>query len=278
MFELIISSPYFYPDFLIRTNIEEIFDSFFNIYGRSPVTIEKQRLKRNIIIIDVLKKGGDFPQIFFKRSHSSPEISLKTDSPLLYVSKYIQQKRKLCPGFFALHAAAIHKGGETWVLLGNTNTGKTTFVMAMIAKGFQYVTDDCIIIDLHSQKIVPYYQPLKLRKGGVDILRQNYIPIPQLCHVYDSVFDRYIYHPQKPTIQELTVTKLFHLVRANHGFCDEQLNSFDSFQCLIESGLICRSISQDWISCASAFSKKGITRIKFCNFSDLLEYFLGTTC
>lgn len=277
MFEVFVTSPYFYPDFLIKTDSEEIFESFSSIYYSSFTSMENKHVPKGTHIIKILKKNKDFV-IFLENTSFTKNTTICTDSPFLYVSKYIQQKRKLCPDFFALHAAAIHKGGETWVLLGNTNTGKTTFVMAMIAKGFQYVTDDCIIIDLHSQKIVPYYQPLKLRKGGVDILRQNYIPIPQLCHVYDSVFDRYIYHPQKPVIRELTVTKLFHLVRANHGFCYEQLNSFDSFQCLIKSGLICQSVSQDWISCASAFSKKGITRIEFCNFSDLLEYFLGKTC
>ena len=105
-------------------------------------------------------------------------------------------------------------------------------------------------------------------------LIKNRIVVPRLCHIHDSVFDRYIYHPQNAVNQALPITELFQLTRVEHGFSVDRLNYLDSFQCLIKSGLICGSMSQEWILCASSFAKKGVIEVKFSNFSELIEYFL----
>lgn len=252
--------------------LKQILKKYMNHSIYDGFSTEVKVNRNGVQVIKILKENDTYRIILEDPTHCIIQ-SLKTSAPLLSVAKHLQRSRKLNPGYFAMHAAALYREGQTYVFLGKTNTGKTTFVMSLIANGYQYITDDCVVVDLDTRKIVPYYQPLKLRKGGIDVLIENDIHIPELRHVFDSIIDRYIYYPLNSIKEMLDVTDIFQLERIEDGFSHNTLGYIDSFQCLIKSGLVQQSVSQGWLTCASFFAKKRIVEIKFSNLAELINDF-----
>lgn len=63
-----------------------------------------------------------------------------------------------------LHAGAVrHPGGGVVLLPGRTGTGKTTFTLALVSRGWTYFSDDCAAIDPDTLEVRPVPCALHLR-------------------------------------------------------------------------------------------------------------------
>jgi hypothetical protein len=70
----------------------------------------------------------------------------------------------------AVHAAAVAKGGRVLLLPGDAGSGKTTLAAALIARGFEYLGDDTVVLENHDLRVRPIPFALAVKAGAWDLL------------------------------------------------------------------------------------------------------------
>jgi hypothetical protein len=74
------------------------------------------------------------------------------------------------PEYLHLHAAAAVQGGRAVVIAAARNTGKTTTVAHLVARGWRFVTDETVRLDDEANGIGGFPKPISIKPGGVDLL------------------------------------------------------------------------------------------------------------
>jgi hypothetical protein len=69
------------------------------------------------------------------------------------------------PAHVFLHAGVVAVGGTAIVVAGESHSGKTTLVRALLARGATYYSDEYAVIDAQGA-IEPYSKPLAVRVGA----------------------------------------------------------------------------------------------------------------
>ena len=64
---------------------------------------------------------------------------------------------------FLLHGGAVAKNGEGSLFLGESGSGKSSLTLAMLERGYQYYTDDLVIIDPKKAELSPFPKPFSLK-------------------------------------------------------------------------------------------------------------------
>jgi hypothetical protein len=71
---------------------------------------------------------------------------------------------ELAQGYLLIHAGAVvTPGGDAVLILGESGTGKTTLVAALVQDGYGYLSDEAAAIDLDSGLVHPWPRPLGFR-------------------------------------------------------------------------------------------------------------------
>jgi hypothetical protein len=73
----------------------------------------------------------------------------------------LQRARK---ELYFLHAAAISRNGNAWLLASASGGGKSTLTWALLHHGLGYLSDELAPIDLHRMRILPYPRALILKQ------------------------------------------------------------------------------------------------------------------
>lgn len=74
------------------------------------------------------------------------------------------------PTSLVLHAAAVTRNGMTIALPAASGSGKSTLVAALVRRGWSYVTDEALAIDLESWRARPYPKPISLGYDSFPLL------------------------------------------------------------------------------------------------------------
>lgn len=72
--------------------------------------------------------------------------------------------------YLLLHAAAAARDGRAVLLPAPMESGKTTFVAALVRAGLTYLTDEAVAIDRGTGRVVPYPKPLTVEAGSFSVL------------------------------------------------------------------------------------------------------------
>jgi hypothetical protein len=73
---------------------------------------------------------------------------------------------KTCADHVVVHAAAATRAGITVILPGGQEHGKTTTVGGLLRGGYDYVTDEAVVIDPDSRWINPFPKALSIDEGS----------------------------------------------------------------------------------------------------------------
>jgi hypothetical protein len=60
----------------------------------------------------------------------------------------------------AFHAAVVSRDGVTMVVPGGSGAGKTTLTVALLQRGWSYVSDEALALDWETAALVPYPRPM----------------------------------------------------------------------------------------------------------------------
>lgn len=83
------------------------------------------------------------------------------------------------PEHLHLHAAAATRAGRAVVIAAERNTGKTTTVAHLVARGWAFVTDETVRLSATTERITGFPKPLSVKPGGegrLDMFRRWMIP------------------------------------------------------------------------------------------------------
>lgn len=69
-------------------------------------------------------------------------------------------------GCLLLHAAAAERDGVVVVLPATQNSGKTTLCAGLLRRGYRYVTDEAVAIDIATGRIRPFPKALSIDAGS----------------------------------------------------------------------------------------------------------------
>jgi hypothetical protein len=69
-----------------------------------------------------------------------------------------------------VHAGAAEKGGRVVVVPGASGAGKSTVVSALVDRGWRYVTDEVVALDLKSKLVAPYPRAAKVELPAAVLL------------------------------------------------------------------------------------------------------------
>ncbi len=73
---------------------------------------------------------------------------------------------------FCAHASAASAGTDGILISGESNTGKTTLVMALLAEGCKYFSDDMVLINTDTMMLLPLCSRLKPRGETISMFPQ----------------------------------------------------------------------------------------------------------
>jgi hypothetical protein len=73
-------------------------------------------------------------------------------------------------GVHCLHAASVSKNGRALVIPANSGAGKSSFTTWLSANGFDYLTDELILID-SERKIQGLARPIQIKPHGIDAVQ-----------------------------------------------------------------------------------------------------------
>lgn len=74
------------------------------------------------------------------------------------------------PDAATLHAAAAAWDGRAVVLSGPTESGKSTLAAGLGLAGFEYLTDEVVVLDPETHEVAPYPKPLNIDPGSWSVL------------------------------------------------------------------------------------------------------------
>jgi hypothetical protein len=74
------------------------------------------------------------------------------------------------PGALLFHAGAVERDGKVVVVLGLSGKGKSTLTAALVRRGFRYLTDEIVAVDVGTREVRPYPKALDLHPGSLDLL------------------------------------------------------------------------------------------------------------
>lgn len=74
------------------------------------------------------------------------------------------------PRHLWIHGACLVRGNQAIVLVAPSGTGKTTLSLALLKAGFRIATDDVVLVDLKTARLVPFPRCPKVRGGAIQDL------------------------------------------------------------------------------------------------------------
>jgi hypothetical protein len=75
-----------------------------------------------------------------------------------------------CRGGLLFHAAAVARNGRCLLLPAPSGSGKTTLTAWLVAKGFEYLTDELVYMPWGSNLVTPFIRPLRVKTPAMQVL------------------------------------------------------------------------------------------------------------
>ena len=245
----LIKLPY-QNEFLIITDIENIYESLIFKYGRYAEIYVNGEIPNNIIEAYKNKNGYTV-----KYKNEVYNVS----SAIQAIIELIGKNRKYDESVYAMHGAAVEKDGQAYLFLARTGTGKTTLTAYLTLNGFGYITDDCILVHKDNLNISPCSTPIQMREGGLKVLKSYFTDFDEELK---QVSDRYALFPNKCVEKTLPIKEIFFIKRTDTNEIRE-LSSMEKNQLLLKSSLTEHKLSADILRFVSKLSKVKCYELKY---------------
>ena len=72
-----------------------------------------------------------------------------------------------CDRYIGFHGAAVAHNQKSILIFGKNNSGKSTYSINLILKGYKFLSDDTIIYDVWKNQVLAFPRPIGLREGTV---------------------------------------------------------------------------------------------------------------
>ena len=117
-----------------------------------------------------------------------------------------------------IHGAAVARNGEGLLLIGDSRAGKSSLTVKLLSRGYEYFTDETIVVDSETLRLHPFPRNLMVREGTARSER-SLQPFTQEAWFYQSGDDstRWFLDPVL-----LGSPRVLHDARVAHIICVER--------------------------------------------------------
>ncbi len=129
---------------------------------------EPVRNKRGI----QLSVGGEVGRWTLNDREHGVERTIKHPGDLVYhlTDRMVFHTANNAVGVHCIHAAAVsHKGGVL-IVPAKSGAGKSTFTAWLVANGFDYITDELILIN-HQHEVEGIGRPIQIKSNGLEAIK-----------------------------------------------------------------------------------------------------------
>ncbi len=222
--------------FAIRTNDGAIAETLCLQYGKD---VTKGKPRSACKQVEIFRTADGFRVNLAGESHA-------TVDPLTDVSSIVFSHTEYDPSVLALHGAAVAHAGKVYLFLAATGGGKTTLVSYLVSCGFDYLTDDCILLDRTDFTVHPAPKPVHLRRGGLEILR-TLGKAPPCRQIFSPPGERYVYTPKTVVQTPLPLGAVYFLHRTTDRNAVEEIPVNQRIEALMKSPITQYDITGEYL-------------------------------
>ncbi len=173
------------------------------------------------------------PEETVREKKTSPSEALICIENLIYLNTCI------LPSVFALHGAVLAKADKAYLLMGETEAGKSTLTAYLAHRGYEYISDDEIFYSIDQKCILPARKPLQLRDGGRAVLEQAGISLGQRCEtVAYGGTNRHLLHFDNITAHPAYRIGGIYFLRRGPQTYLRQVSKFQAFAMIMKGQLV----------------------------------------
>ena len=207
--------------------------------------------------VSLLSEGTQFRVIFENTSYL-------TNTPLSAFSRIVFENTDYDSSVLALHGAAVEWRGKAYLFLAHTSGGKTTLTSYLVSCGFGYLSDDCILIDRETLKVHPNANPIHLRNGGLNILK-NMEKAPIRTQVALPPNERYVFMPDKIVEAPIPIGQIFFINRNYSNNSIGELSSNQRIEKLMKSPITPYNVNAEYLRLLLRIAQKKCSLLNYCD-------------
>ena len=151
-------------DVALSINYPDSFADFIQILF--PYGDKKQSCKSDLIFSVIEIADGKFEILEEDKSISKNLTANKAALGLM--NEVVRCVAENCHKQIALHAASVIKNNISVVIPAETGSGKTSLAAWLVSQGYQYLTDELVLIDQKNSEFQAFYRPLNIKSSGLD--------------------------------------------------------------------------------------------------------------
>jgi hypothetical protein len=266
-----------YPDVVLKTNsdklIEQIsmlYSGFISCFNNEILSPEQQ--------INSYNSSDNHLEIIVERIDDDMSILkynnqiFQTDTPLQVIEGILFENINIQDGIFALHAAAVEYKEKAYALAAATTTGKTTLVSYLIHNGFNYITDDCVLIDKSNLSVYPYCTSIHIRDGGIEVLKKYNISPRNMYHLTDKTMQRHIFIPDNCISKPIPLGGILFIKRSEHENSVYDISASECINTLMRSPITDYRVTSNYIKFMSQLSKVKCKKVVYKDMEFIAEY------
>ncbi len=176
-------------------------------------------------------------------------MQIETYTPLRAVLNIIFEHTVYDPNILPLHAGAVEANGKAFIFIAPTGTGKTTLIAYLAHKGYPYISDDRVLIDMDTLSVAVDITPIRLRPESVPILRDYGCNIDG-HEVRVENINRIIYTPEAVAANDLPIGGLFFIERSDSENSCSPIPRSEAVQLIMQNLLSPGNAGSDKLRCA----------------------------
>ncbi len=262
MIKKYICLPYRTTHYKIITDCKRLIRDIGLLYGQYL----HNESDRNFIEINILKKDRNMYIFIYA------DKTLFTDNPLQLIKNILFENPFFSSEVIAFHGAAIEHDGKAYVFLAPTTSGKTTLTSYLTNKGFNYITDDCVIINKNNYNIIPSITPIHLREGGLQVLKSYRCEPDSICYINNKTIKRYVYNPTNYILCPTPIKNIFFLYRNKNENKIINIKTPETTTMLIKSLITTNQITFEHIKTVSKLSSINCKKVFYNDMDYIYNY------
>lgn len=134
---------------------------------------------------------------------------LRVEKMISYIESFLIKRTIVEKNYLMLHGGAIESDDKAYLLLADSCGGKSTATSFLCMNGFRYITDDRIIINTQTSKVIPFPKTIMLRTGTVDLLKNQYgIEIQSMRYKYRGL-ERDFFRPMNVSLGSPSIAHIY---------------------------------------------------------------------
>lgn len=180
---------------------------------------------------------------------------VQTTLPVQTLQNIIFENTVYKPGVMPLHAGGAEIGGKAFIFIAATGTGKTTLISYLSEKGYPYISDDKVLIDMDTLNVLIDIQPVHLRPESIPVL-QSYGCKINGNEVNIGNSRRIVYTPKNVVSRDLPVGGLFFIERSESVNSCTNIPKAEAVQLLMQNQMIHDGHNSNYLKCAIKLADK----------------------